>query len=74
MNLLEHYIMEIISVEDVTKEFEKFMRKEMPEYIFDEPFLKVKIIVNCYGIEKEYETYWKKSQYEKYKSKGYFMA
>ena len=33
MNLLEHYIKEIISVEDVTKEWEDCMRKDDPNFV-----------------------------------------
>ena len=33
MNLLEHYIEKIISVEDVTKEWEDFMRKDDPNFV-----------------------------------------
>ena len=33
MNLLEHYIKEIISVEDVTKEWEKYMQEKDPNFI-----------------------------------------
>ena len=41
MNLLEHYIKEIISVEDVTKEWENFMRKDDPNFVETDPMLKV---------------------------------
>ena len=49
MNLLEHYIKEIISVEDVTKEWEKYMQEKDPNFIETNPMLEVKMLVNCYG-------------------------
>ena len=49
MNLLEHYIEKVISVVDVTKEWEKCMQEEDPNFVETDPMLQVAIIVNCYG-------------------------
>ena len=74
MNLLEHYIKEIISVEDVTKEWEDFMRKDDPNFIENDPMLKVEMIVSCYsnmiyGIIKTLH----KSEWDKIQKQGYYM-
>lgn len=69
MNLLEHYIKEVHSVEDVTNEFE-----ESNGYPSKEPMLKVKLCVDCYGIEKDVEEIFFLSQWEEAKKNGYYMA
>ena len=65
MNLLEHYVEKIYSVEDVTKEFE-----EKIGYAPHEKLYKVDMDINCYGV--------KKSMFEKeylfMKKNGYYMA
>lgn len=47
MNLLEHYIKEVISVKDVTKEWEKCMQEEDPNFVETDPMLEIKVLVNC---------------------------
>ena len=48
MNLLEHYIQEVHSIEDVTEEYEKIVDRKL-----EQPVLKVTMTINCYGnIEK----------------------
>ena len=75
MNLLEHYIKEIISVEDVTKEWENFMRKDDPNFVENDPMLKVEMIVSCYSnmiygtIKTLHQSEWDKIQ-----EQGYYMA
>lgn len=64
MNLLEHYIQEVISVEP----YEEDWTKE-----FDEKFLKIKVITNCYGCIKEHETIETEKAWEEAKRRGYFM-
>ena len=74
MNLLEHYIEKVISVDDVTKEWEKHMQKEDPNYIELDPMLEIKVLVNCMGVE-EYNILWyHKSEWDKIKEQGYYMA
>ena len=69
MNLLEHYIKEVNSVEDVSNQF-----KERHGYSPCEPLLRVDLTCDCYGrIEREtwffLESEWKDKQ-----KKGYFLA
>lgn len=74
MNLLEHYIKEVISVVDVTKEWEDFMRKDIPNFVETDPMLEIKILINCMGIE-EYNILWyHKSEWYKIQEQGYYMA
>lgn len=68
MNLLEHYIKEVLEIEDVTNKY--------PE-IFDdinEPIYKIKMIVDCYGNKETVEVMWLQSQYETNMQRGYFFA
>lgn len=74
MNLLEHYIKKVISVVDVTKEWEDFMRKDIPNFVETDPMLEIKILINCMGIE-EYNILWyHKSEWDKIQEQGYYMA
>lgn len=74
MNLLEHYIEKVISVNDVTKEWEKYMQKEDPNYIELDPMLQVAIIVNCYGQTTGTTKMFHKSEWDKIQEQGYYMA
>ena len=75
MNLLEHYIKKVISVKDVTQEWEKYMQEEEdPNFIETDPMLEIKILVNCMGVE-EYNILWyHKSEWDKIQEQGYYMA
>ena len=74
MNLLEHYIKEIISVEDVTKEWEDFMRKDDPNFVENDSMLKVEMIVSCYYSNMIYGTIkiLHKSEWDKIQEQGYY--
>ena len=74
MNLLEHYIEEVISVEDVTKEWEKYMQKENPNFVETDPMLQVSIIVNCYGQTTGTTKMFHQSEWDKIQKQGYYMA
>ena len=74
MNLLEYYIEKIISVKDVTKEWEKYMQEEDPNYIELDPMLQVEIIVNCYGQTTGTTKMFHKSKWDKIQKQGYYMA
>ena len=50
MNLLEHYIKEVYSEEDITKEFGG--KTDHPPC---EPMVRVKMKIDCYGIEEDVE-------------------
>lgn len=74
MNLLEHYIEKIISVEDVTKEWEKYMQEEDPNFIETDHMLEIKMIVNCYGSIQETTQWFHKTVWDKIQEQGYYMA
>lgn len=74
MNLLEHYIKEVISVEDVTKEWEDFIRKDTPNFVETDPMLEVKMLVNCYGNINETTKWFHKSEWDKIQEQGYYIA
>lgn len=69
MNVLEHFIKEIHSVRDITEEFKQHSGCEPAE-----PLLQVDLTYDCYGIiTRETKTFWK-SDFERAKKEGYFMA
>ena len=74
MNLLEHYIEKVISVDDVTKEWEKYMQKEDPNFVETDPMLQVEIIVNCYGQTTGTTKMFHKSEWDKIQEQGYYMT
>lgn len=69
MDLLEHYIKEVYSVEDITEEFKKKVG-----YSPCRPMVKVKMRVNCYGIVEDTEHTFFADEWEEAKQKGYYMA
>lgn len=69
MNLLEHYIVEVHSVKDITDEFIKHC-KDVPK----EPYLEIDMTYNCYGIiERHKQRFWK-SDWDMANKQGYFLA
>ena len=69
MNLLEHYIKEIHGVKDITNKF-----AEHAGYEPGEPLLEVDLTYDCYGrIKRTTELFWK-SNFERVKKQGYFLA
>lgn len=69
MNLLEHYIQEVHSVQDETNNYIQ-RTGETPK----EPLLKVDLTYNCYGCVERENKLFTKSQWETIKKNGYFMA
>ena len=69
MNLLEHYIKEIHSVQDVSNKFEKATGGEPKEQLYE-----VDITVNCYGVVERKRKFMSKSEFEQAKKQGYFLA
>lgn len=69
MNLLEHHIQQIYSVEDVTKRFVEKTGTQPKESL-----LKVKMRVNCYGNKSEETKMFFQSEWEETKRNGYYMA
>lgn len=74
MNLLEHYIEKVISVVDVTKEWEKCMQEEDQNFVETNPMLEVKMLVNCYGNIEETIKRLHRSEWDKIQEQGYYMA
>ena len=60
MNLLEHYIKEILSEEQVQ--------------MYGENWARVKLIVNCYGVVEEKTEVFLYDDWQKIKAQGYYMA
>lgn len=69
MNLLEHYIKEIHSVQDVSNKFEKVTGRKPKE-----PLYEVDVTVNCYGAVERKREIMRKSKFEQAKKQGYFLA
>lgn len=69
MNLLEHYIKEIHSVQDVSDKFEKATGRKPKE-----PLYEVDVTVNCYGAVERKIKFISKSEFEQAKKQGYFLA
>lgn len=69
VNIMEQYIDEIYSVEDVTKEME-----EHGIAVGDERWLRVCMRVDCYSIKSDIKQIFRASEWEEAKKKGYFMG
>ena len=68
MNLLEHYIEEVLEINDITNKY-----PEIFEYT-NEPIYEVTMIVNCYGNKETVKVMWAQSAYENNIQRGYFFA
>lgn len=62
MNLLEHYIVKIISEEKI----------QNPEN--GREYYRINAIVNCYGCEEQINRLFTIDEWEQTKGKGYYMA
>ena len=69
MNLIEHYIKEIHSVQDVSNKFEEATGRKPKE-----PLYEVDITVNCYGVVERTRKFMSKSEFEQAKKQGYFLG
>ena len=69
MNLLEHYIKEIHNVQDVSDKYEKAIRHKPKE-----PLYEVDVTVDCYGVVERKRRIMSKSEFERAKKQGYFLA
>lgn len=69
MNLLEHYIEEVYSVEDITEEFKKIVGHSPCR-----PMVKAKMKINCYGAKEDTEHTFFIDEWEEAKKQGYYMA
>ena len=69
MNLLEHYIKEIHSVQDVSDKFARATGCKPKE-----PLYEIDITVNCFGVVERMRKFISKSEFEQVKKQGYFLA
>ena len=69
MNLLEHYIKEIHSVQDISDKYERAIRHKPKE-----PLYEVDVTVDCYGVVERTRKIMSKSALEQAKKQGYFLA
>jgi hypothetical protein len=60
MNLLEHYIDEIISVQKIQE--------------YGRDYYRVNAIVDCYGQKEQIDRLFSINEWEQAKAKGYYMA
>ncbi len=63
VNLVEHYIVEIHSVEKIKR-----------EPWMEEQFVKVDVTIDCYGNVKRCIAYYPSSYWEDIKENGYYMG
>ena len=69
MNLLEHYIKEIHSVQDISDKYKKAIRQKPKE-----PLYEVDVTFDCYGVVERKRRIMSKSALEQAKKQGYFLA
>ena len=69
MNLLEHYIKEIHSVQDVSDKFAIETGRKPKE-----PLYEVDVTFDCYGEVERTRKIMSKSDFEQAKKQGYFLA
>lgn len=69
MNLLEHFIIKIHSVVDISNEFE-----QKCGYSPKEPLYKVDLTYDCYGVVTRTTRNFYKSELESTTNRGYFLA
>ena len=69
MNLLEHYIKEIHSVQDVSDKYEEAIGHKPKE-----PLYEVDVTFDCYGVVERMKKIMSKSDLEQAKKQGYFLA
>lgn len=69
MNLVEHHIQTVYSVEDVSKEYEEKTGEKL-----DEPLLKIDLETDCYGNTERKVTYMRQSEFHEAKQRGYYLG
>ena len=69
MNLLEHYIKDIHSVQDISDKFVRTTGSKLKE-----PLYEVDVTVDCYGVVERMRKFMSKSEFEQAKKQGYFLA
>ena len=68
MNLVEHYIVEIYSIEDITKEFEEETGEKPRGKLFE-----VDLLYNCYGRKNRTTKIFAERELETTKKRGYYL-
>lgn len=69
MNLLEHYLVKEIAVEDVTEEYCNEL------YLLAlEKYFKVTWLVDCCGIKEVVTHIWREATYKHFKEQGYYLG
>ena len=74
MNLIEHYINNVLSVKDITEEYTTRMKRFNEDFFIGEPIYEVEMDINCYGREEVVIEIWTKSEYEAHVQRGYYLA
>lgn len=69
MNLVEHHIVKVHSVKDISDEFEQNVG-----FLPYEPLIEVDLTYNCYGRITRIPKQFFKSDWEEAVENGYFMA
>ena len=69
MNVLEHYIIEVHVVKDITALYESKTCEQAKE-----PLLEVTMLIDCYGSKSDVRKHFYKSEWERVKEQGYYMA
>lgn len=69
MNITEHWITKVHSVEDVTKKYEELVGRQL-----EQPALKVTMKINCYGTEEKTTQYFLQKEWEHALKQGYYIA
>ena len=69
MNLLEHYIKDIHSVQDISDKFVRTTGSKPKE-----PLYEVDVTFDCYGVVERTRKIMSKSDFEQAKKQGYFLA
>lgn len=74
MNLVEHLIVKIESLDDVTEKYIEYMKEADSCFTIEEKVFKVKLLADCYGHLGYHEMIWRESEFIHYLELGYFMA
>lgn len=69
MNVLEHFILSVYKIEDITEEYEKKFAKPSKEKL-----LKVFLEYDCYGQKDKTELVFSETEWNTAKKNGYFLA
>lgn len=68
MNLLEHYIIEVASVEDISGS------PRVKEIFGDEKVCRVILVTDCCGRKETSTNIWTESKWNEIRNKGYYMG